>query len=91
MYVKLFGFEAEILKSFQELPLEYNTWLLFRQLVDIILLKWVVSSLPMEILIDISQRFLILLHVRIRLFPSSKRFIVGRTWHEVNKCTLLLR
>lgn len=25
--------------SFDELPLEYNTWLLFRQLVDIILIK----------------------------------------------------
>ncbi|KAF7795113.1 hypothetical protein EIP86_006259 [Pleurotus ostreatoroseus] len=27
--------------SFDELPLEYNTWLLFRQAVDIILLKWI--------------------------------------------------
>ena len=27
--------------ALQELPLEYNTWLLFRQLVDIILLKCV--------------------------------------------------
>jgi phosphatidylethanolamine N-methyltransferase len=25
----------------QDLPLEYNTWLLFRQAVDIILIKWV--------------------------------------------------
>ncbi|KAJ3509898.1 hypothetical protein NLJ89_g4975 [Agrocybe chaxingu] len=27
--------------SFDELPLEYNTWLLFRQAVDVILVKWV--------------------------------------------------
>lgn len=26
---------------FQDLPLEYNTWLLFRQAVDVILVKWV--------------------------------------------------
>lgn len=31
--------------NLQNLPLEYNTWLLFRQLVDIILLKYVNTSL----------------------------------------------
>lgn len=34
------------LNSFQELPLEYNTWLLFRQAVDVILLKFVTLSVP---------------------------------------------
>jgi len=34
-------------KKHQDLPLEYNTWLLFRQVVDVILLKYVtVSSVP---------------------------------------------
>ncbi|KAG6825189.1 phosphatidylethanolamine N-methyltransferase, partial [Arthromyces matolae] len=27
--------------DFDELPLEYNTWLLFRQAVDVILIKWI--------------------------------------------------
>ncbi|KAG6811507.1 hypothetical protein H0H92_007109 [Tricholoma furcatifolium] len=29
--------------DFDELPLEYNTWLLFRQAVDVILVKWILG------------------------------------------------
>ena len=32
-------------KEYQDLPLEYNTWLLFRQVVDVILLKYVAPPL----------------------------------------------
>ena len=33
------GADARLFSDTQDLPLEHNTWLLFRQVVDIILLK----------------------------------------------------
>lgn len=104
----------------QELPLEYNTWLLFRQAVDIILIKYVPppSSWPYVFLfpsyhtyvlltlsfssppstspslpfvgqwVNRTQRLLVLLPVRVRVFPRADWAVDSGSCVEV--CTVLI-
>lgn len=72
----------------QDLPLEYNTWLLFRQAVDIILLKFAFFLLHLSRLTKPAhfQRLCGVLYVRVYLLPSPRRSVFGNTYNEVQFC-----